>query len=189
MNRSPERGDIAPRLQRCFPKRPPRLELLYSSVRPFYFVTFNIHDRTDFLAHDEIHDAFCYFCTRAQEHDIAVGRYVIMPDHIHFFVAFPMTGLTLSEWIWCVEDGARKGIAPTRNTETALAGRVLRSCAAKRGELRTEMGVRADESSPSGALPRARGVAVSGRNRKHPVLAANGMSTDRRGYSDNTEAL
>jgi REP element-mobilizing transposase RayT len=22
-----------------------------------------------------------------------------MPDHIHLFVAFPMTGLTLSEWI------------------------------------------------------------------------------------------
>jgi REP element-mobilizing transposase RayT len=30
---------------------------------------------------------------------MAVGRYVIMPDHTHLFVAFPMTGLTLSEWI------------------------------------------------------------------------------------------
>jgi len=68
-------------------------------VRPFYFVTFNTHNRGDFLARDEIHYAFHFFCTRAQEHDIAVGRYVIMPDHIHLFIAFPITGLTLSEWI------------------------------------------------------------------------------------------
>jgi hypothetical protein len=27
------------------------------------------------------------------------GRYVIMPDHIHLFVAFPATGITLSKWI------------------------------------------------------------------------------------------
>jgi REP-associated tyrosine transposase len=99
MNRSPERGDRAPRLQRQFPKRPPRLEFLYSSIRPFYFVTFNTHDRTYLLARDEIHHAFRSFCERAQEHDIAVGRYVIMPDHIHLFVAFSMTGLTLSDWI------------------------------------------------------------------------------------------
>ena len=68
-------------------------------MRPFYFVTFNTHNRTYLLARDEIHDAFCSFCERAQEHDIAAGRYVIMPDHIHLFVAFPITGLTLSDWI------------------------------------------------------------------------------------------
>jgi putative transposase len=94
-----ESGDRAPQLQRVYPKRPPRLELLYSSVRPFYFVTFNTHERLSLLARKEMHDAFHSFCTRAQDHDIAVGRYVIMPDHIHLFVAFPITGLTLSEWI------------------------------------------------------------------------------------------
>jgi REP element-mobilizing transposase RayT len=99
MKRSPERGDVTPRLQRRFPKRPPRLELLFSSVRSFYFVTFNTHVRVSLLARDEIHDVFHSFCVRAKEHNIAVGRYVIMPDHIHLFVAFPITGLTLSEWI------------------------------------------------------------------------------------------
>jgi REP element-mobilizing transposase RayT len=99
MNRSPERGDVAPRLQRRFPRRPQRLELLYSSVRPFYFVTFNTHSRTYLLARNEIHNAFWSFSEGALKYDIAVGRFVIMPDHIHLFVAFPMTGLTLSEWI------------------------------------------------------------------------------------------
>ena len=99
MRSSPDRGDTAPQLQRRFPKRPPRLELLFSSVRSFYFITFNTHQRLSLLACDEIHGAFHFFCTRAQGHDIAVGRYVIMPDHVHLFVAFPMTGLMLSEWM------------------------------------------------------------------------------------------
>jgi putative transposase len=99
MDRSPHRSDAAPRLQRRFPKRPPRLELLFSSVRSFYFVTFNTHQRLSLLARGEIHDVFNSFCVRAEEHDIAVGRYVLMPDQVHLFVAFPMTGLTLSEWI------------------------------------------------------------------------------------------
>jgi putative transposase len=99
MNRSPERGDIAPRLQRRFPQRPRRLELLFCSVRPFYFVTFNAHARLWLLPREEIHHTFRSFGAGAENHDIAVGRYVIMPDHIHLFVAFPITGPTLSEWI------------------------------------------------------------------------------------------
>jgi len=99
MTRTPERGDRAPRLQRRFPKRPRRLELLFSSVRPFYFVTFNTHERLSLLARDEIHAVFHLFGTRAEDYNIAVGRYVMMPDHVHLFVVFPRTGLTLSEWI------------------------------------------------------------------------------------------
>jgi putative transposase len=94
-----ESGDRAPLLQRVYPKRPPRLELLYSSVRPFYFVTFITHNRCAVLARTEIHGAFRFFCIRAEEHDVAVGRYVIMPDHVHVFVAIPSTGITLSKWI------------------------------------------------------------------------------------------
>jgi len=58
-------------------------------MRPFYFMTFNTHHRAQLLARDEIHDAFCSFCERAQEHDIAVGRYVIMPDTFTSSSRFP----------------------------------------------------------------------------------------------------
>ncbi|HSP45017.1 MAG TPA: transposase [Chthoniobacterales bacterium] len=69
-------------------------------VRPaFYFVTFNTHERLRLLAQKEIHEAFCSFCVRAEEYNVAVGRYVIMPDHIHLFVVMPEVGITLSEWI------------------------------------------------------------------------------------------
>jgi putative transposase len=51
------------------------------------------------LARDEVHEAFRAFCIKAQEHDVAVGRYVIMPDHIHLFAAFPITGIALPNWV------------------------------------------------------------------------------------------
>jgi REP element-mobilizing transposase RayT len=81
------------------PRRPPRLERLFSSVRPFYFVAFNTYKRKSILARLEIHHSFRSFCERAREHDVGVGRYVIMPDHIHLFVALPPTEVTLERWI------------------------------------------------------------------------------------------
>jgi hypothetical protein len=76
-----------------WPRRPPRLHRLFQNARPFYFVTFNTYKRQKFLARPEVHEAFCIFCSKAQEHDIAVGRYVIMPDHVHLFVALPIDEL------------------------------------------------------------------------------------------------
>jgi putative transposase len=82
-----------------YPKRPPRLDRLFSSARPFYFVTFNTYKRLPILAESEIHRVFRRYCVRAQENNVAVGRYVIMPDHIHLFVAFPMIEMELSKWV------------------------------------------------------------------------------------------
>ena len=93
------RGDGAPRLQRPFPRRPPRLVPLFSSIQPFFFVTFNTYKRCRMLARPEIHEAFRLFAKRAEEHDVAVGRYVIMPDHLHLFVAIPPRSITLREWV------------------------------------------------------------------------------------------
>ncbi|MBA3650238.1 MAG: transposase [Chthoniobacterales bacterium] len=33
------------------------------------------------------------------EHEVAVGHYVIMPDHIHLFIYLPVTEVTLERWI------------------------------------------------------------------------------------------
>src|SRR6266481_2722419 len=39
------------------------------------------------LARDEVHAAFVLFAERAErDFNIGVGRYVIMPDHVHLFV-------------------------------------------------------------------------------------------------------
>jgi hypothetical protein len=83
---------------RQFPRRPPRLDL-FQNVQPFYFVTFNTHKRLSLLARPEIHQVFRSFCVAAEERNVAVGRYVLMPDHIHLFVALPNEGMTLGRWI------------------------------------------------------------------------------------------
>jgi putative transposase len=84
---------------REYPRRPPRLERLFSNVHPLYFITFNTHKRLPLLACPEIHEAFCSFCLHAQEHAVAVGRYVLMPDHTHIFVVLPTEGITLAKWV------------------------------------------------------------------------------------------
>jgi putative transposase len=62
-------------------------------------VTFTTYKRQSLLAREDVHEAFCRYCFKAQERDVAVGRYVIMPDHVHLFAAFPIDGITLRSWV------------------------------------------------------------------------------------------
>jgi len=71
-----------------FSRRPPRLTRIHQTVdRPVWFVTFCTQHRKKWLATDEVHTAFQRFAERAaHEFNVAVGRYIIMPDHVHLFV-------------------------------------------------------------------------------------------------------
>ena len=62
-------------------------------------MTFNTHKRHSLLARSEIRELFIDYCKKASKYHIAVGRFVIMPDHVHLFVLMPREGLTLSEWV------------------------------------------------------------------------------------------
>ena len=93
------KSDVPRADKKRWPRRPPRLGRLFDNARPFYFVTFNTYKRQSLLASDEIHETFCAFSTNAQAYDIAVGRYVIMPDHVHLFAAFPRQSIALPTWV------------------------------------------------------------------------------------------
>ena len=80
------------------PKRPPRLEPFQKYDPPLYFVTFNTHRRRKLLANDAVHKGFMNFANAAIERGIAVGRYVIMPDHIHLFVSGHYD-FVLDQWV------------------------------------------------------------------------------------------
>jgi putative transposase len=67
---------------------------------PVFFVTFNTHGRQPILACAAVHGSFIDYCRRAGQFRIGVGRYVIMPDHVHLFACFGAgCEVTLSEWI------------------------------------------------------------------------------------------
>src|SRR5438093_1152657 len=68
-------------------KRPPRLEVIFQHYDlPLYFVTISTFRHKAVLANDPIHSAFCAFAAAGEQKDIATGRYVIMPDHLHLFL-------------------------------------------------------------------------------------------------------
>ena len=75
-----------------------RLERLYVE-HPVYFVTFCTENRRMILATQPIHDAFIEFCREALKRNIFVGRFILMPDHVHFFVKLPPSAENLSSWI------------------------------------------------------------------------------------------
>jgi putative transposase len=83
----------------AFPRRPPRITP-FQGVRPFYFVTFCVRNRRPILSNSAVHEAFLIFARRARdEHGVAVGRYVLMPDHAHLFVILPEPGPSLASWV------------------------------------------------------------------------------------------
>ena len=79
--------------------RPPRLRHIEPALLPFYFVTFNTHRRRPLLANKRIHAQFTDFAFKARKFGVSVGRYVLMPDHVHLFVVMPPADVTLPRWI------------------------------------------------------------------------------------------
>jgi putative transposase len=78
---------------------PPRLGTIFPSYDPpLYFVTFNTRHRRRVLANQQIHEQFVGFSRAAEDRDITVGRYVIMPDHIHLFVRGHFD-FVLTQWV------------------------------------------------------------------------------------------
>jgi REP element-mobilizing transposase RayT len=82
------------------PNRPRRLEYVFESYDPpLYFVTFNVHQRRRLLANESVHTAFLEFARNGAKQDIAIGRYVIMPDHLHLFARGCSYDTLLSQWM------------------------------------------------------------------------------------------
>ena len=88
-------------MERTRKAKPPRLSHVFAKYdAPLYFVTFNTNARRPLLASREVHDSFLQYCECAAAYHISVGRYVIMPDHIHLFVRLGAASeTTLGDWI------------------------------------------------------------------------------------------
>jgi putative transposase len=100
-------------VKRDFGRRPPRLGRVFATG-PLYFVTFCTHERRRFLAKDEVHAAFVLFAKRADNNfNVAVSRYVIMPDHVHLFVRAGYD-FRLGPWIGALKQALAKAAALSR---------------------------------------------------------------------------
>ena|ERR1700730_3627460 len=93
------------------PDRPPRLDFVFQKYDPpLYFVTFNTYRRQQLLANHAVHARLIEFANEGAARGISIGRYVIMPDHVHLFVRgtrdYPLT-----QWMRLLKRKLSKGIA------------------------------------------------------------------------------
>jgi putative transposase len=97
------------------PKLPPRLRWIFPR-HPVFFVTFCTYRRRKLLASHRIHTPFVTFAIRAySEYGIAVGRYVIMPDHLHLFVCGP-DDFELGRWIGMLKQALARQTGQSKAT-------------------------------------------------------------------------
>ena len=115
---------------RRFPRTPLRLDRVVLN-NPVYFVTACTYRRRAVLATDSVKGAFVHFAERAYtDHNIAVGRYVIMPDHIHLFVCGP-DDFQLGRWAGLLKQRLVKSVVRAASADPVWQRRffdhVLRS--------------------------------------------------------------
>jgi putative transposase len=110
------------------PDRPPRLHLVFQKYDPpLYFVTFNTHRRRKLLANARVHSRLIEFAKLGeQERGIALGRYVIMPDHIHLFVRGGID-FVLVQWTRMLKRSLSKAItAPSPHWQKGFFDHLIR---------------------------------------------------------------
>jgi REP-associated tyrosine transposase len=109
--------------------QPGGLERIYYDC-PIYYLTLVAYDRKHLLANGEVHAALITFAVRAADYGVAVGRYVIMPDHIHLFAAFTPESVVLSAWIKSLKNSLSKSLrsreARTPHWQKGFFDRVIR---------------------------------------------------------------
>jgi putative transposase len=75
-----------------------RLDLLFL-CSPIYFVTACTENRWRLLATPAVHETFLRFAEEGPAHGAWIGAYVIMPDHLHLFVATDDERIALATWM------------------------------------------------------------------------------------------
>jgi putative transposase len=69
------------------PQKPHRLSSVFQCYDPpLYFITFCTKHRKKLLHNNTVHLKFKQFIQKSNAHGAAIGRDVIMPDHIHCFI-------------------------------------------------------------------------------------------------------
>ena len=90
------------------PRRLRRLSVTFAE-RPMFFLTLCAHNRRIILANPHAHDMFLTFCqSSAEKAGVEVGRYVLMPDHLHVFVCAEDSRF-VSHWVGSLKKFMAKG--------------------------------------------------------------------------------
>jgi REP element-mobilizing transposase RayT len=89
------------------PYRLHRLDFVFTR-HPLYFVTACTDQRQHLLASKDALQSFQMFSRKAGARGVYVGRYVLMPDHLHVFVAFAPDAIPLGAWMKSLKNALSK---------------------------------------------------------------------------------
>src|SRR5258705_8740226 len=100
-------------MKRDFGRRQPRLGRIFATG-PLYFVTFCTYGRQQVWQTIRSTQRSFFFAKRAENNfNVAVGRYVIMPDHVHLFVRGGRS-FRLGQWIGALKQALAKSATLSR---------------------------------------------------------------------------
>ncbi len=89
------------------PYRLQRLDWVFGES-PIYFITACTCERRPLLANPGVQQAFVEFSRKALQHRVYVGRYVLMPDHLHLFAAFGAGAAPVGAWMKSLKNALSK---------------------------------------------------------------------------------
>lgn len=92
-----------------FKPRLRRLDRLYTEC-PVYFITACASARRHLLDNREVHECFVNFARQASKLSVLVGRYVLMPDHLHLFAALAPASPRLPAWVKALKGALSKSL-------------------------------------------------------------------------------
>jgi putative transposase len=93
---------------------------------PIYFITMCTKDRRAVLARDEVASILVDEWNAAHKrHGWVVGRYVIMPDHVHFFCRPELGAAKLSEFIGAWKSWTSRRVRALGGPRSATAATAL----------------------------------------------------------------
>jgi putative transposase len=137
--------------------RPPRLEQIFQTYdQPLYFITICTIHRQKIRDLGTAYRAFeCYVRRARDEFGVAVGRYVIMPNHMHFFVR-GSNDFKVAQWVNGLKRAISVALGATKKRslwQLGFSDHVLRNDESysqkweyvRENPVRAELVVRADE--------------------------------------------
>jgi REP element-mobilizing transposase RayT len=92
---------------------PRRLERVFAA-NPIFFLTMCAHQRRKILNQPIVHERFIRFGLHAANYYVSVGRYVIMPDHIHLFAVFGPGSPSVSNWVKSMKNAISNSLKDAR---------------------------------------------------------------------------
>jgi len=109
---------------------PQRLRWLFTE-HPIFYITACTHSRRRILDRPDVHNSFIRFGIQAAEYSVSVGRYVIMPDHVHLFARFGPQSVSVSTWMKSLKNAISRNVKqatfPGPHWQKGFFDHVLRS--------------------------------------------------------------